>query len=509
MGPTGNSAARQAAASTVCSLFAARAAEAPDAVAIREGDHARTYGEVLGRVRRFAGALEAAGVEPGARVAIVSENRAEFLETFLAAGWIGAATACPSWRLATPELGHCLSLVEPRLVLSSPRHEAEVAGVWEGERWVFGAPFEERLAGAEPLPMRSVDPEAPLLILYTSGTTGLPKGAVISHRAEVARNLVTRAEYGLAPRDAFVAWAPMFHLGGAEYSIGTLMSGGEVIVVDGFDADLIAALVASRSLGWLILMPGMVGSFADLLEERAIEPVGVRLCGVMPDLVPRADLVRITELLGAPFANTFGATETGNPPASAGVLPIGEAPEALPKTASVFCEIRLVDAEGRDVPEGEPGELWMRGPTLFSGYWNAPEANAESFAEGWFHMGDVFRRRPDGALEFVDRVKYLIKSGGENIYPAEIERVILSEPRVAECAVVRRPDARWGEVPVAFVARKDESLDEDALYAACRAQLAGYKQPKGIRFIAEREFPRSASGKVQRHALEARLEEER
>ncbi len=507
MGESGN-AIQRAAGSTVTSLFVARAMERPDAPAIREGERVASYGEVLGRVRRLASALEVAGVAAGDRVAIVSENRAEFLETFLAVGWLGAIAACPSWRLADPELDHCLGLVSPELVLTSPRHEAKVRGVWSGPCWVFGDELAECLAGSEPAATRAVDPESPLLVLYTSGTTGLPKGAVISHRAEIARNLVTRAECGLQPRDAFVAWAPMFHLGGAEYSLGTLMSGGEVIVVDGFDAEHIAGIVAERPLGWLILMPGMVGAFADLLEERAIEPKGVRLCGVMPDLVPRADLARITRLLGAPFANTFGATETGNPPASAGVVPIGEAPEALPKTPSVFCEIRLVDADGNDVADGEPGELWMRGPTLFSGYWDDAEANAASFAEGWFHMGDVFRRRPDGTLDFVDRVKYLIKSGGENVYPAEIERVILTEPRVAECAVVRRPHERWGEVPIAFVARRDESLGEDELYAACRAQLAGYKQPKGIRFIAEDEFPRSASGKVQRHELEKRLQEE-
>jgi len=150
----------------------------------------------------------------------------------------------------------------------------------------------------------------------------------------------------------------------------------------------------------------------------------------------------------------------------------------------------------------------MRGPTLFSGYWAAPEVNAAEFRGGWFHMGDVFVRNPDGTLDFVDRRKYLIKSGGENIYPAEIERVLLRDPRVAEAAVVRRRDPTWGEVPVAFVARTDPALTADQLIAACRAELAGYKRPRAIRFIELAEFPRSASGKVQRHELERRLEKE-
>jgi fatty-acyl-CoA synthase len=251
-------------------------------------------------------------------------------------------------------------------------------------------------------------------------------------------------------------------------------------------------------------MPGMVAAFADELERRGVRPKGVRLCGVMADLVPGEDIAKITRLLAAPYANTFGATETGCPPCSSNLLPVGQFPAKLSKEQSRFCEIKLVDPDDREVPDGTPGELCMRGPTLFSGYFRAPEVNAHDFRGGWFHMGDVFVRNPDRTLDFVDRVKYLIKSGGENVYPAEIERVLVKEPRVAEAAVVRRPDAKWGEVPVAFVARRDESLTEDDLQKLCRAELAGYKQPKRIHFIAIDEFPRSASGKVQRHELEKR-----
>ncbi len=500
---------RLAASSTVATLFEDRVRAHPTRVAVREGPRALTYAALHDRVRRLSSALRAAGIEAGDRLAVLSENRIEFLETFLAAAHVGAAVACQSWRLSDAELAHCVSLVEPKLVLASARHAERlepIAAARAAVRWVFGEAHEARLASAPPDgPAARIDPETPLLILYTSGTTGLPKGAVISHRAEIHRNLVVRAEYGLRPEHAFVAWAPMYHLGGAEYSIGTLMSGGEVIVVDGFDPAAIADLISERAIGWLMLMPGMVGRLADLLEERNVRPAGVHLCGVMPDLVPAADIARITRLLDAPYANTFGATETGNPPASAGLLPVGFPPASMSKTPSIFCEIRLVDPEGKDVADGAPGELWMRGPTLFSGYWNAPEADAESFEGGWFHMGDVFVRREDGTLDFVDRVKYLIKSGGENIYPAEIERVMLADPRVAEAAVVRRPDARWGEVPIAFVARRDSALEESELHEACRAQLAAYKQPKEIRFIDFDEFPRSASGKIVRAELEQRL----
>jgi fatty-acyl-CoA synthase len=226
----------------------------------------------------------------------------------------------------------------------------------------------------------------------------------------------------------------------------------------------------------------------------------------MADLVPPAEIGRVTRLLGAPYANTFGATETGCPPGSANPIPVGVVPTRLSKEQSPYCEIRLVDADGRDVPIGAQGELCIRGPTLFSGYFRADDANAQDFRGGWFHLGDVFIRNAEGTLDFVDRVKYLIKSGGENIYPAEIERIMLQDPRVVEVAVVRKKDARWGEIPIAFVARRDDALTKNDLVERCRSELARYKLPKDVLFIDAAEFPRSASGKILRHELEKRLE---
>jgi fatty-acyl-CoA synthase len=372
---------------------------------------------------------------------------------------------------------------------------------------VFGDEYEATLAHAEPLAEDwPVDLEDPLLMLFTSGTTGLPKAALISHRAEIARNLVLRAEYGIASRDTFVAWSPLYHMGGVDYSLSTLMSGGKVIVVDGYDPGKLREIVEREPIGWLLLMPGMVAAFADELEKHGTKPKGVKLCGVMADLVPPAEIARVTRLLDAPYANTFGATETGCPPGSASPIPIGVVPTRLSKEQSPYCEIRLVDADDRDVPIGAPGELCIRGPTLFSGYFRADESNTHDFRGGWFHLGDVFVRNSEGTLDFVDRVKYLIKSGGENIYPAEIERVLLQDPRVVEAAVVRRKDAKWGEIPIAFVARRDERLKKNDLIELCRSELARYKLPKDVLFIAADEFPRSASGKILRHELEKRLE---
>jgi acyl-CoA synthetase (AMP-forming)/AMP-acid ligase II len=217
----------------------------------------------------------------------------------------------------------------------------------------------------------------------------------------------------------------------------------------------------------------------------------------------------VTDLLQAPYVNSFGSTETGLPPATRNLISIGSIPVSLSKQQNAFCEIKLVDSADNEVTAGTPGELAIRGVTLFSGYWQAEETNARDFRGGWFHMGDVFRRNDDGSLDFVDRAKYMIKTGGENVYPAEIERVLMSDPRITEATVVRAPDAKWGEVPVAFVSRRDTTITEPDLLNLCRRDLAGYKCPRQFQFIDSADFPRSTSGKVQRHELEARLTREK
>jgi fatty-acyl-CoA synthase len=499
-------AVRAASETTVFGLFAAQAWQFPERIALVDGERMYTYRELHQRVIALSQVLQRLGVRRLDRIGLLTENRAEILELFLAAAKLGAAVACQNFRLSAAELAHCLTLADPCCVFVSPAHRARLPALAIATV-VFGPDYEQALSnvsnGGLSEPAHAEDP---LLLLYTSGTTGLPKAAVISQRAQIFRNLVMRAEFGLQPEDCFVAWSPLYHMGATDPALGALMSGGKVITVNGFDRVALAELVEREQLGWLLLMPGMVSEFANLLQARGSVARGVKLCGVMADLVPANEIARITSLLGAPYANTFGATETGCPPCSSSLIPVGVAPTRLSKHKSPFCEVRLVDAEDRDVPMGTPGELCLRGPTLFSGYFRADEVNAREFRGGWFHMGDVFVLNADGTLDFVDRVKYLIKSGGENIYPAEIERVLLQDERVLEAAVVRSRDTRWGEVPVAFIARKNETLDEGAVLQICRAALAGYKQPKAVHFISFDSFPRSASGKILRHELERRLE---
>ena len=514
---------------TVDGVFRTGVRTWPERVAVQEGGRSLTYRQLDRLVDGIAGWLVRCGVGRGDRVAVLSENSTSYVALMLAAARTGAILACQNWRLTARELRHCISLVEPKMVLVSDRFAtlldeveggsahagvgADASGAGSGpgiggaERYRLDGPLVARWAeSAPPAGPSGVDAEDLLLVLYTSGTTGLPKGAAISHRAELTRNLVWHLSFGIAPGDTMVGWMPLYHMGGADQVLGTLLGGGKVIVMEAFDASRIARIATREPLGWLVLMPGTTERTIAAVKAEQAAPAGVKAVGVMPDLVPRAEIAELTSLFNAPFPNTFGSTETGSPPCSGACLPAGVLPERLSKQLSPLCELRLVDEAGHDVPNGVPGEAAVRGPTLFSGYWKADEVNAKDFRGGWFHMGDLLVRNEDGTFDFVDRAKYLIKSGGENIYPAEIEQALLADPGVAEAAVVRRSDPRWGEVPIAFVARRDgAALDAGDLYRRCREALAGYKQPKGLHFIDFEEFPRSASGKVQRHELEARL----
>lgn len=494
---------------TVDALFRRRVRAAPDAPALRAGARTRSYAELDARVRCLHAWLHDAGVRAGDRVAVVSENRAEYVELQLAAARGGFIVACQNWRLAPDELTHCLTLVEPKIAFVSERYAESVRRLdCTFEHVVtFGDDFERRLADAPGEREGDARAEGGLVILYTSGTTGLPKGAVISQRAMVARAQVCLIDGPLVAGTTFIAWAPMFHMISTDNILATLMTGGKVVLLDGFDAPAFVAAMAGEDIGWLQVLPGMIEPMLVELRKATVPPKHVNAVGCMADLVPRRQIAELTRLVDAPYVNSFGSTETGTPPGSANVVAVGAEPDRLPKTLNSFCDIRLVDEDEADVADGDPGELAVRGPTLFSGYWGVPES--KDFRDGWFHLGDVFRRNPDGSYDFVDRRKYLIKSGGENIYPAEIERVLLASSRVADAAVVRYPDERWGEVPIAFVVRADERLTPEDVVDLCRNRIASYKIPKGVRFIAEADLPRTSTGKIKRHELETVLARER
>lgn len=493
---------------SVDAIVRQRAVMHPQRIALVQNAVSTTYGELMQRADCLALALHRLGVRRYDRVAVLSENRREYVEAILAVAALGAIAACKNWRQSDAELTYCFELTRPSAVLASERHAARLARVdgVPSRAIVFGEQYERLLAAADARPTSGVaQPEDGLIIMYTSGTTGHPKAAVISHRAEIARAMIGAVDGLMYPGRGTICWSPMYHIAGTDHLLGILMQGDTVFITDGFQPEEIVEIMSRERLGTVGLMPSAIGRIIDVLRGSGLRPKSLMGCGSMADLVPRHQIAEVSGLLGAEFRNSFGATETGQPPAGRHRFPIGEVPVRLSKIQSSYCELRLVDEDDREVPVGVPGEVLIRGPSLFSGYWAAPEVTAESFRGGWYHMGDMMIRNPDGTLDFVDRRKYLIKSGGENIYPAEIERVLLENRAIADVAVVRKPDAHWGEIPVAFVVPAQDGLDAADVIAMCRGRIAGYKLPKEVHFIAAADMPRSETSKVKRFELEQRL----
>ena len=495
--------------STVYNLFSSTAQWNPEKIAIIQDEHAWTFRKLLQLVDQLANLLEEKGVSEGDRIAIISENRVEYIALQLACSRAGAQISCINWRLSPYELKHCIELVAPVLVFCSERFNGllERADVKLNQTVLSVDDCLKLSLGLEP--SRSTpacDPERGLLLLYTSGTTGLPKAAIISNRALIARMCNFHMDLKIQQGDAYVAWAPMFHMGGTEHSLSSLMMGSPVIICDGFDTEILVTIIEQHQLGWLMLVPATIEPLLDKLDQSGTAVKGIRVAGSMPDLLPSEVIARATTRLNAPFLNSFGSTETGFPPASARMIPIGEEPNDLTKRKSSLCEIRVVNDAGREVLEDEVGEMVVKGPTLFSGYWNAETDNRADFVDGWFFTGDLFSRSSKGELSFKGRSKYMIKSGGENIYPGEIEQLLLKDPRIAEVSVVKRADSKWGEIPVAFVARNDEVLVEDDIFTLCKNNIASYKCPRQVYFILENEFPRNSMGKIEKTVLEQKLE---
>lgn len=494
--------------STVGAYFHCSAQAYKNKIALIDGSRTFTYQELDERSNRLANVFITMGLKPQDRVAILAHNCAEYIEAKLAAAKAGVILATQNYRLGDRELKHCIALVEPKLIITTTELNNNIVrlGMDNIPKMIIGDDYEQHLTTADShYPDLTIDPESGLLILYTSGTTGLPKGALISHRALFARSLMFIAELSPPKNNIFIAWTPLSHMVSSDQSLGELMRGGTVYIVDGYQTDKLIEIIISQKMHWLVLVPGMVGAFIQECKKRKVKPKSIKYIGAMADLVPIDEIAEATTFFNAPYWNTFGATEAGIAPASGSFIAVGEKPLLLSKRQTAFCDVRLVDSEGNDVPDGQPGEASLKGPSLFSGYWNNDEVNSEDFRGGRFHMGDVLRRNEDGTLDYVDRVKYLIKSGGENIYPAEIETVIIMDKRVETAVAVRKPDNKWGEVPVLFVVRRDESLTAEIINALCKKELSSYKRPKEIYFINNDELPRSTTGKIQRHILEARF----
>lgn len=494
----------------------------PDRVAISEPDRELTFAELNDQTDRLAAGLLSDGYEPNeSTIAVLAENRRETIELLLACAKIGVLVAPLNWRLERDELVHCVDLVRPRGLVLSDRFADRVPWIESDcdttpeivgyDSHIEGS-FNELLSAGETSeypPDVSVDPEQGFVVLNTSGTTGLPKGVVISHRAEFARAFQVTIDYGLDQGDSYPGWPPMFHMGGLDWIVVTIYLGGTFYPIDGFDPERILDVVLDSPdpISWLYLVPGTIEPFVEHFEERDVDQEDlpkIRTMAALLDLVDPALISETMELFNTPFQNTYGASETGHV-MSGNKLLVGAAPSDinLSKTESPLAEVKLIDEDWNKVENR--GELAVRGPALCSGYVDAPETNKEDFQDGWFRTGDIFTRGRDGTYDFVSRRKYLIKSGGENIYPTELEAPVTKLDAIDEVIVVKAPDEKWGEVPRMFVettniADPDELRSE--ILSRLKDRVARYKLPHYVEFCDPGTLPRSTSGKIARSDIE-------
>ncbi len=495
----------------------------PDRVAVSEPGYELTYSELDERSDQLANALYDRGCVPGeSTVAVLSENRGETVTLAYACAKLGCLLATLNWRLERTELVHCADLVTPDVLFVSGRFTEE--GGWitadgESDPWTIGydgdgeVGYQELITEgetAEPFPAQQVDPEQGFVVLNTSGTTGLPKGVVVSHRAILSRVVQITIDYELERGDSYPAWGPMFHPAGITWIGLTAVQGGTYYPIDGFDPERIVdvLLETSRPISWLFLVPGVVERLVEHANERGLGPEDfpdIRTMGALPDMIEPERIRRVTETFGAPFQNTYGAAEDGHV-ASGSKIPIGVIPdeEVLRKHETSLIDIKFIDGQWRE-SDDEQAEMAVRGPSLCSGYIKNAEANQSDFQDGWFRTGDVFMRHDDGTYSFISRRKYLIKPGGENVYPAEIEEIVIQHDDVEEVIVVRADDADWGEVPRVIVGT-NETSDPDGLRGDLMdmldEQLARYKLPHYIKFVEPEIFDRSATGKIVRSEVE-------
>jgi acyl-CoA synthetase (AMP-forming)/AMP-acid ligase II len=511
----------RATGATVDALFRRAFRVFADRVAItsdQPDEPAWTYRELGIRTDRLAAGLHAAGLRRGDRLAVLSETRPEYVVLYTAAARLGVALITLNVRLHPDELAVIVASAAPRALVTSGTFAAGADAIRDRSPSVTAWWSLDDHPGYEPLPRDDGPPPEPAarpddlhVVLYTSGTTGPPKGAMITQQAAAVRGLRLAQWFGLTPDDGFIGWLPMFHCAGDESLYGTLLTGGRFACLRRADPARILDLVERDRLSWTLLLPGVI---TDVLAE----PVGGRnlesfrfaigYANMMPTVVQQ-----LTAKYGIAFCDAFGQTETSYVLAH-GFSGPGEPPH-LRKTPTPLVDIRLVGASGAtgdgsdadmaDVPDGTPGECVVRGPGLMTGYLDDPKATDEAFHGGWLHTGDVLRRNDDGTLAFVDRVKYLIKTGGENVYPAEVEHAIAGHPGVQEVCAYGVPDERWGEtVKVAVVAAPGSTVSADEVVARCREHLAGFKVPRYVQFLDAADIPRSTTGKLQRHVLAAR-----
>ena len=484
---------------------ARRSLKTPHRTALLHDGRATSYAELHDRVTRLAHLLRRYGIEHGDRVAFLGPNHPAFLEALFATARLGAVFVPLNTRLALPELRQQLEDSRSSLLLTV-RRPAAVGSDPAGSTQTLaaeGEPYEALLAS---MPATGLDvavvPEDLCMIMYTSGTTGRAKGAVLTHGNVLWNSLNVLVDVDLSSEEVTLVSAPMFHTAALNMTcLPTLLKGGTVILESSFDPDRTLELIARHRVSCLFGVPAMYDAIAKApaWADTDLSSLRTLMCGGAP--VPTRCIRNYLDR-GLAFVQGYGMTET-----SPGVLLLDRA-DALTHAGSAgvphfFTDVRLLDPEGEPVPPGVPGEVVVSGPNVTPGYWGLPQETADAFHNGhWFRSGDLATVDTDGYVRLVDRLKDMIISGGENIYPAEVEDALLEHPAVAECAVFGVPDEKWGEVGRAVVVlRPGVPASAEELLDHLEQRLARYKIPRVLLFTDA--LPRNGTGKLLKGPLRA------
>src|SRR4051812_48658977 len=468
-----------------------------------------TYGDLDARVSRLAGHLrDALKVSRGDRVAVLALNTTDTMEVQFACGRIGAVFLPLNTRLTVPELQYIVGDAAPSLII----HDAELAETAVSVARLCkinallllgpGGSYEAAIANSEPLDKAEiVSLDDISTIMYTSGTTGLPKGAIITHGMTFWNCVNLGGPAYISPASVLLTVLPLFHTGGLNcYTNPVLHAGGTVYIMRAFDPGEALRLISDSAAGINVFfgVPSIYQFMAQHPSFAASDFSRLVIGGVGGAPMP-VPLLKVWEGRGVALQQGYGMTET-----SPAVLTLDKEDAARKAGSSgkpvLHTEVRIVRPDGTDADVGELGELWVRGPNVTPGYWNRPEANASSFTDGWLHTGDATRIDEEGFYYIVDRWKDMYISGGENVYPAEVENVLHQIPAIAEAAVIGIPNEQWGEVGMAIVAiRPGHTLAAEEIHAHCAANLARFKCPRLIEFVDA--LPRNATGKIHKPTL--------
>ena len=492
------------------SWLTTRAATSADVVAIVSGDGEQlTYRELADRAARWAAVFTARGIGRGDRVAFLGENQPAFVEVLFGAARVGIVFVPVNTRLAAPEVAHILTDSDARLLVHDDRSAAvavEAAGAaGDLPRLVVGSEADAALAAVEPAPETpGVGLDDPAAILYTSGTTGRPKGAVLTHGNLTWNSLNTLVDADIVSTDIALVISPLFHA--ASLGMGllpVLLKGGTVVLERAFDAGRALRLIEQHGITMLSGVPTTYQFLAEHPDWAStdLSSLAKLTCGGSP--VPTR-VLEAFEARGLSFSQGYGMTETSP---GATYLPATRTRSKMGSAGQphFFTEVRVVGEGGESLAPGEIGEIQVRGPNVTPGYHGNEAATAEAFtADGWFRTGDLGSFDDEGYLFVADRLKDMIISGGENIYPAEVEDLILGLEEVTGVAVIGIPDERWGETPWAIVTlRPGAELTTERVAEYLNGRIARYKIPKNV--VVVDELPRTASGKVKKLDLRQRF----